>query len=83
MGYGIAPLVSDIPENLEAIGKCGFSFRAKSKENLEEKLAYLLNSSEEIEKMGKCAKERIKKEYSWDSITRKTLAVYELLIKNK
>jgi len=78
MGYGLAPLVSDIPENLEVIGKCGFSFRAKSKEGLEEKLAYLLNKSSEVEKMGKLAKDRVKKEYSWDSIARKTLKIYEL-----
>jgi len=78
MGYGIAPLVSNIPENLEAIGKCGFSFHTRSKENLEEKLAYLLNKSDEVKKIGKCAKERVQKEYSWDSIARKTLRIYEL-----
>jgi glycosyltransferase involved in cell wall biosynthesis len=78
MGYGIAPLVSNIPENLEAIGKCGFSFHTRSKESLEEKLAYLLNKSDEVEKMGKCAKERVRKEYSWETIARKTLRIYEL-----
>ena len=77
MGYGLAPLVSDIPENLEAIGKCGFSFRAKSQESLEETLAYLINKQEIVEKIGKTAKERIRKEYSWDSIARKTLRIYE------
>ena len=77
MGHGIAPLVSDIPENLEAIGKCGFSFRARSKEDLEEKLAYFLNKSDEVERIGKCAKERVDKNYSWDSIARKTLGIYE------
>jgi len=77
MGYGIAPLVSDIPENIEAIGKCGFSFHTRSKENLEEKLAYLLNKSKEVEKIGKLAKDKVQKEYNWDSIAKKTLKIYE------
>lgn len=77
MGYGTATLVSDNQENLEMIGKCGFSFHERSQQDLEEKLAYLINKPEEIEKRGKLAKERIRKEFSWDSIARKTLRIYE------
>lgn len=78
MSYGVAPLVSNFQENLDIIGKCGFSFHSRSEEDLEEKLAYLLNKPEEVEKIGKMAKERIKKEYGWDTISRKILRVYEL-----
>jgi len=77
MGYGTATLVSDNQENLEMIGKCGFSFHERSQQDLEEKLAYLINKPDEIEKKGKLARERIRKEFGWDSITRKTLRVYE------
>lgn len=78
MSYKVAPLVSDEPENMEIIGKCGFSFRAGNGEDLENKLAYLLNKYSDVERMGRLSKERIQKEYSWDSIARKTLRVYEL-----
>ncbi|MDO8529517.1 MAG: glycosyltransferase family 4 protein [bacterium] len=77
MGYGIAPLVSDIPKNLEAIGKCGFSFKSKSGEDLKEKLAYLVNKPSEVERMGKMAREKAQKDYGWDKIVRKTLHIYE------
>jgi glycosyltransferase involved in cell wall biosynthesis len=83
MGHGIAPLVSDISENLEIIGKCGFSFHSKRNEDLEEKLAYLLNKPGEVGRMGKLAKERVLREYSWDSIARKTLRIYELALESK
>jgi len=77
MGYGTATLVSDHRENIEMIGKCGFTFHKRSRQDLEEKLAYLINKPSEIERMEKNAKERIRKEYGWDSVARKTLRIYE------
>lgn len=76
MGYGIATLVSDIPENMEAIGKTGFSFKTKDVEDLKNKLAYLLNRPEEVALMGKSARREIEENYSWDSITEKIIKVY-------
>lgn len=76
MGQGTAPLVSDIPENMEAIGEDGFSFSNKSVENLRDKLAYLLNKSDEVENMGKRSQQRIAKEFSWQSIAQKTNRLY-------
>lgn len=76
MGYGLAPLVSDIKENLEAIKGTGLLFKAKDIYDLKNKLAYLLNRPGEAERLGKMAKERAKNEYSWDSIVQKTIDVY-------
>ncbi len=83
MGYGLAPLVSDIPENLEAIGQAGLVFRNKSIDDLREKMENALNESEKIKIIGECAKEREEKEYDWDSIALKTLRLYENLINSK
>ena len=83
MGYGIAPLVSDIPENLDPIGECGFSFENKNVADLRDKIVYLLVKPEEVEKIGLLAKEKAEKQYSWDSIARKTAQVYEELISKK
>lgn len=77
MGHGTATLVSDNQENMAIIGRCGFSFHERSQQDLEEKLAYLINKPSEVEKMGKNGKERIRKEYGWDSVARKTLRIYE------
>jgi len=76
MGYGIAPLVSNLEENLETIGDCGFSFESKSIKNLQDKLAYLLNRNEDVERAGLLAKEHIKSEYSCDSVVKKTIDTY-------
>lgn len=83
MGYGLAPLVSNIPENLEATKGIGYSFRSKDVDDLSEKLAYALNQPAEVEEAGQKAKEMVEKEYSWDSIVKKTLEVYEGLIMEK
>ena len=76
MDHGLAPLVSDIKENIEVIGEDGFTFTSKSVIALRDRLAYLLNRPEEVEKIGARAKKRIQKEYSWDSIVKKTLEIY-------
>jgi glycosyltransferase involved in cell wall biosynthesis len=76
MGHGIAPLVSDIQENIEAIGEVGFSFSNKNVDNLRDKLAYLLSKPDEVENMGKKSQQRIAKEFSWQSIAQKTNRLY-------
>jgi glycosyltransferase involved in cell wall biosynthesis len=83
MGYGLCPLVSNIPENLEATKGIGFSFRSKDADDLGEKLAYILNQPLEVEEAGKNAKTMVEREYSWDSIVEKTLNLYEELMLKK
>ncbi|MFC1756423.1 glycosyltransferase family 4 protein [Patescibacteria group bacterium] len=84
MGYGVAPLVSDIPENIEPIGKAGFVFKNKSVPDLARKLAYLLNKPYEVKVAAKMAKEVAIAEHGWDSIAKKYLEVYnDLLIKKQ
>ena len=83
MGYGLAPLVSNIPENMEAVKGIGFSFRSKDVDDLADQLAYLLNQPAEVEAVGKRAKLMVEKEYSWDLIVEKTLKLYEELILEK
>lgn len=83
MGYGLAPLVSDIKENLEPIADAGFSFKSKNVQDLRDKLAYLLNRNAEVAQIGKKAKQRISMEYSWDSIAQKTINLYKEIKANK
>lgn len=83
MGHGTATLVSNIPENLEAIGKTGFTFKSKDVNDLKNKLAYLLVKPVEVSLSSKAAKERIEKEFGWDSIARKIADIYNELISQK
>ncbi|EKD58762.1 MAG: Glycosyltransferase [uncultured bacterium] len=72
---GLTSLVSDTKENIETIGNEGFSFKAKSVLDLRDKLAYLLSRNDEVEKIGKMAKEKIEREYGWEKIAQKTIEV--------
>jgi glycosyltransferase involved in cell wall biosynthesis len=77
MGHGLTPLVSDIKENMDVVEQDGFSFVSKSMTDLRDRLAYLLSRSEEVERVGILAKQKIQEQYSWDSIARKTVDLYK------
>jgi len=81
MGYGRCVLCSDIPENLEAIGNFGFSFRNKDVKDLKIKILDLLEKPKLVENIGLKAKEYIKKNFDWDDIAIKTEGLYRGLLK--
>lgn len=68
MGYGKCCLVSDIPENLEAIGTAGVSFRAKDMPDLRARLEFLLSRPDLVQEAASGAKSRIKEFYDWEKI---------------
>ena len=76
MSYGNCCLVSDIPENLEAIGNDGFHFANKNIDDLADRLRWLLEHREEIETINAGAKERISQYYSWQSISEQIEKLY-------
>ena len=76
MGYGLAPIVSDIPENIEAVGEAGFVFPSESVDALTEKLAYALNKPQEVVRVGALARRRATSEYDWTAIAKKTSSLY-------
>jgi len=79
MSYGLPVLVSDIPENKEAVGEVGFVFKNKSVIDLERKLKFLLDSPEIIKEKKEKAREHVALNYDWDKIVRKTINLYEQL----
>lgn len=76
MSFGRPVLVSDIAENLEAIGSTNFSFVSKDKDSLAKKLRSVLGSTGKAEKEGSSGQKRVKKEYNWSSICDSTAWVY-------
>lgn len=77
MSYKKAALVSDIPENIEAIGCAEFTFENKNANDLREKMEFLLNNPVLAQKRGVLNKERVIKFYSWENIAKETVKVYE------
>lgn len=76
MSHGRTVLVSDIPENLEAVGSAGAVFRVRDVAALGAALGRLLDDPEERRRLGQRARARVQSEYDWDAITSATEAIY-------
>lgn len=76
MSYGNCCLVSDIPENLEAIGDAGFQFINGDVDDLANRLQWLIEHSEKVASVNVGAKERIRQHYSWQSISEQVEKLY-------
>lgn len=83
MSRGICVLISDIEENMEAMGAFGFYFKSKNERDLEEKLLKLLKDPDVVYQMGQKAKEFVRKEHNWPWIAKKTLEIYRNLFMEK
>ena len=76
MSFGRPVLVSDIPENLEAMHNAGFSFQNKSADDLAEKLEDLVAHPEVVEEAAKSTQEVVRRHFNWEIIAVHTEAVY-------
>ena len=68
MSYGSCCLASDIPENLEAIEKFGYTFKNRNATDLREKLAYLVENPEKVREKKKISRAYVLNNYSWDTV---------------
>lgn len=76
MSYSNCCLVSNIHENIEVIEGNGISFKKGCVIDLREKLDYLLNNREVVNKYKYDASDYICKKYNWDDIVNKTIKLY-------
>ncbi len=76
MSYGNCCIVSDIPECTDVIGDAGVTFPHGNQQALRDVLEKMINDPSLTESYRAKAKERVKSNYNWDDVTRKTLAVY-------
>jgi len=81
MSYGRCCLVSDIPENLEAVADTGFAFGNKNVDDLKDRLSWLLGRPETVAAVGPGAKERVRQHFCWESITDHIEQLYHRLLK--
>ncbi|MFX0132663.1 MAG: glycosyltransferase family 4 protein [Candidatus Hodarchaeota archaeon] len=80
MSYGNCCLVSDIPENLEALNNNGYTFTSKNEKSLAEMLNYLIDNPEKVESVKMNAKSYVFQNHSWNSIADKFEYLYYKLI---
>lgn len=80
MSYKKTCLVSDIPENIEAIEDAGFLFKNMDPDSLAEKLRYLLKHPALVKSKEIYGYDRAKIYYSWKNITKDVIKVYNMTI---
>ncbi len=69
MSYGNCCLVSDIPENLEALNGLGYSFQSRNVNDLSKKLLMLFTDRALVEQVKNRARDYALGNFSWDTIT--------------
>jgi glycosyltransferase involved in cell wall biosynthesis len=83
MGYGIAPIISDIAENIKPVQQNGIVFRKGSIFDLEEKMALAVKNPKAMKIMGEKAKQFVKCNYNWEINTEQTLELYKEVLRTK
>ena len=76
MAHAQAVVVSDIPENVEAIGDAGVTFPVGDASALAATLTALLDAPDRVRMLGERAQERARTFYDWDDVARQTERVY-------
>ncbi len=83
MSYSLCVIASDIggiPEQIQHM-KTGLLFKPGDEQDFKEKLDYLLKNPKEIKRMGKNAREYVKKNFSWVKCVKEYEKVYKEVIK--
>lgn len=83
MSYGKGVLISDIPENMEAIDHSGYWFKNKSVKALEEKLLKLIKNPLMVHSAEKRARKFIANHFEWESVVDRTEKLYKKLRKEE
>lgn len=77
MSYENCCLTSDIEECAEVIKNMGVTFKKANIKDLENKLQYLIDNKNIVDKYKNNAKNYILKKYNWDVIVNNTIKLYE------
>ena len=77
MSYGNCCLTSNIAECVEVVEDKGVTFQRGNVDSLREKLEWLINHEEEVEKYKSEASTFITKKYNWDDVVENTMRVYQ------
>jgi glycosyltransferase involved in cell wall biosynthesis len=77
MALGLAPLVTDAPENVAAAGDAGIVFPAGDEQALVDLLLWLARSESERARLGELARLRVQNHFRAEVMQRLTAAVYD------
>lgn len=76
MSYGNCCITSDIPECTQVTGEWGISFRKSDVNDLAEKLQFVCDNPDAVEKYKSNASEYICNKFNWNTVVEETLRLY-------
>ncbi len=76
MNFGNCCLSSNIPENLEAMGGHGYTFRNRDVDDLRRVLSDLIDNPDKVNVMKGNAMAHVRRTFSWDRVTEQMEALY-------
>jgi glycosyltransferase involved in cell wall biosynthesis len=80
MSYALPCLASNIPENMEALGDCGYTFKNKDIDDLRRCMEQILVQPEASRKRAESARTRVQQKYSWDAMVARYERIYETVL---
>jgi len=80
LSYGRCVLASDIPQNREALGSCGYVFRSKDVADLEQSLRGLLDHPALVSEQCDLARTHVRTYRSWDTTAERYETLYDDLL---
>ena len=83
MSYGCRCLVSDIPENQEALGDVGRTFEKGDIESLSTEIRNMLDSKNSMQVVSENARKRVQGNYSWDLVADEFELLYSSMLEKK
>ena len=78
MSFGTPVFVSDVPGNVEAMHRSGFTFENGNIEDLTNQLQYLLFHKDDVRASGLSGKRVVDAFFNWDKIVDRTERLYQL-----
>lgn len=82
MSYGTCCLVSDIPENREALNDLGHTFRNANTEDLKIQMNNLISNPGMVQQLKERTKEYVMNDFSWDTISESYERLYKSVVSN-
>ncbi len=83
MSYGNCCVASDIPENREALGGHGYTFRNRDSDDLRNVLNDLIRDPDKVEGKKRAARDHVLEHYSWDLVADRMEELYFSLLKGQ
>lgn len=83
LAFGTPPLASDIPQNIEVLGTEGMFFPAGDVDALAERLRECMGDVEELKRRAVALSASAIERHDWDLVARRTLAVYERVVRGE